>query len=97
MKAYAIAKPFLIKLDPVIIDLDGQLKGPIAVVVAGVVGGLLAAVATVVVGRTIETGSIGIVAQPVIIDLDSQRSITTTSNRLKISPYSCRSITKDVG
>jgi len=40
MKAYAIAKPSLIKLDPVIIDLDGQLKGPIAVVVAGVVVGL---------------------------------------------------------
>jgi len=42
-----------------------------------VVGGPLAAVATVAVGRTIETGSIGVAAQPVIIDLDGQRSITT--------------------
>ena len=53
------------------------MKGPIAVVVAGVVGRLLAAVATVIVGCIIETGSIGIAAQPVIIDLDGQRSITT--------------------
>ena len=42
------------------------MKGPIAVVVAGVVVGLLAAVATVVVGCTIETGSIGVVAVVVV-------------------------------